>query len=423
MKVSKITIENILGIKSLEFDAGQFNEITGDNGVGKTSVVEAIKSVLKGGHDATLLRKGEDVGRTVLLFDNGITVTKEVRADKSKTEVEGTTRPAEYLKRIADLTSVNPVSILLADKKDRLQILLHSIPFNFDWQRLSNIIGIKVNPTDNPLDTIEYWRKKHYDDRTGANKSLKDKLSYISQFERTIPEEPETSLDDTIEGLEGRKMIYGQTRDAKKAEAEKIKSKKTAELNEAHKAAIAKLNEENRAALAIVNSEYSTAVAEADSEYTAAVAPIDADLGAAHQAEKNVAVIQEQQKTLANMKRDAEYCKEESDNFTRIIGEIDELKKELLTDIPITGLDIYDGDIYIDGVEWDRVNESRRTLVAIQIAKLCAGELKLICLDGMEHLSETTYAEFKKHALETDCQFFVSRVESGPLAIANAQVN
>ncbi|CAH1654942.1 Exonuclease SbcC [Hyphomicrobiales bacterium] len=60
MKIHHIRISNILGVDQLEFEAGQFNEISGQNGTGKTSVLEAIKSVTQTGHDATLLRKGAE---------------------------------------------------------------------------------------------------------------------------------------------------------------------------------------------------------------------------------------------------------------------------------------------------------------------------------------------------------------------------
>jgi AAA15 family ATPase/GTPase len=417
MQIAKISIKNILGIKSLEFNAGQFVEITGDNGTGKTSIQEAIKAALKGGHDGTLLHKGAESGEVVLVFDNGVSVTKSVTADKSKIDVEGTTKPAEYLNRIRELTSVNPVSLLLADKKDRLQIFLKAIPFKFDYTELEKIIGLKVTVTANPLEVIDYWREKHFNDRTGVNRSLKDKEAYIRNFEKTIPAEPETSYADTIEAMEGERSAAEADRDGIKYEAEQTKAAATKRLTDELNATIAKANAEYNAAMAKVTASYSKTVEDADTAYTEKVAPIISKIAQAHEAEKQVAVIQDQQATLTRMREDAYHTKQEAEDFTRILEQIDALKDRVLTNIPIPGLDIRNGEIFIDGVEWDRVNEARRTLAAIQVAKLAAGELKIICLDGMEHLSDATYAEFKKHAEESDCQFFVSRVADHPLSI------
>ena len=72
MHIQHIKISNILGIRELEFKAGQFVEVTGRNGQGKTSLLEAIKAATQGGHDATLLRKGAEKGEVVLVLDSGI---------------------------------------------------------------------------------------------------------------------------------------------------------------------------------------------------------------------------------------------------------------------------------------------------------------------------------------------------------------
>jgi energy-coupling factor transporter ATP-binding protein EcfA2 len=418
MRITKISIENIMGIKSLEFEAGKFNEITGDNGTGKTSVLEAMKSIFRGGHDATLLRKGESAGRTVLHFDDGRIISKDVFADESVLDV-GEKQPATFIKRISNLASVNPVALLTANKEKRLEILLKSIPFDFNWAELRAITGIAAVPSDNPLGVIAYQRERFYKDRTRVNAELEKAKSYIASFEVDIPTEPETSYADTIEALEADKRRFESVRDTAKSEAEKIKAAKTQELNAILQAAIAEANERYRAEMADVTSEHFTSIQDADRIYAEAVTPVNDNLAKAHEAEKNVAVIQDKQRTLAKMKDDAYHTQQESEDYTRIIKAIDAMKANLLTNIPIKGLDILDGEVYIDGVEWDRVNEARRIQIAIQIAELAAGELKIILVDGLERFDAKTYALFKENALATDCQFFVTCVEDHSLEVAN----
>ena len=45
MKISKLKIENLFGIEQLELD-GKSVELTGSNGVGKSSVLDAIRLAL-----------------------------------------------------------------------------------------------------------------------------------------------------------------------------------------------------------------------------------------------------------------------------------------------------------------------------------------------------------------------------------------
>lgn len=121
MKISHVRISNILGIASLEFTAGKFNLITGPNGQGKTSVLEAIKSVVVGGHDATLLRKGEDKGEVVLLLDDNTEIRKRVTSKSSPLDViqDGgkVQRPTEIIRALTDMLSVNPVDFLAPRKR------------------------------------------------------------------------------------------------------------------------------------------------------------------------------------------------------------------------------------------------------------------------------------------------------------------
>jgi len=87
MRITGIEIENILGIKELEFNPGQVTEISGKNGSGKTSILEAIKGALKGGHDATLLKAGETQGGVVLVLDNGFRINKTITSKGSELEL------------------------------------------------------------------------------------------------------------------------------------------------------------------------------------------------------------------------------------------------------------------------------------------------------------------------------------------------
>ena len=56
---------------ALEVPKGEIVAIVGANGSGKTSVLETIQAVLKGGNDATLLREGAAKGEAVLVLDDG----------------------------------------------------------------------------------------------------------------------------------------------------------------------------------------------------------------------------------------------------------------------------------------------------------------------------------------------------------------
>ena len=62
MKVKKVKLRNILGVREFELDAdGKINVISGANGSGKSSVLAGLRTMIGGGNPATL-RGGEGPG-------------------------------------------------------------------------------------------------------------------------------------------------------------------------------------------------------------------------------------------------------------------------------------------------------------------------------------------------------------------------
>lgn len=62
MKTTKIKIRNLFGITETELD-GKNVEVTGKNGVGKTSIIDAIKYALTNDSERDcILKKGETEG-------------------------------------------------------------------------------------------------------------------------------------------------------------------------------------------------------------------------------------------------------------------------------------------------------------------------------------------------------------------------
>ncbi|MNT74306.1 hypothetical protein D3C72_2131160 [compost metagenome] len=84
-------------------------------------------------------------------------------------------------------------------------------------------------------------------------------------------------------------------------------------------------------------------------------------------------------------------------------------------------MEVKDGEIYRDGVVFDRLNTAQQVWVAIEIAKLRAGNLGVSCVDGIELLDPAAFEEFKKQSLASNLQLFVSRVSSEEFAVKTSQ--
>lgn len=440
MKIAQVRISNILGIAELEFTPEGFNEITGPNGTGKTSVLEAIQSVLKTGHDATLLRKGAEKGEAVLVLDDGTELSKTVTADKStsKVKVDGkaTSRPAEALKALTDLYSANPIEFLRARKQDRVKVLLETMPLEADTEKLAEITGIPVTaaPGTHALAVIDTVYKEVYDDRTGTNRAVKEKDNTINQLELAMPEAP-----GGVEGSEDE--LLAQVREADEA--------KTTELERISK----KLNgvkDDNQAKLEAIRAETQRKIDAAKAEGQAAADAITAEERrieglAAQQREKTIqkhadtvgplntalnsikenrgahAKREQAMQTIQQMKKELVDLQADAARQTKALADLEQYKNDLLASLPIPGVEVKDGEIYRDGVVFDRLNTAQQVWVAVEIAKLRAGNLGVCCVDGIELLDPAAYEAFREQSLASNLQLFVSRVSSEEFAVKTSQ--
>lgn len=431
MQIHHIKINSILGITELEFDAGQFNEISGRNGQGKTSVLEAIKAVVQGGgHDATLLRKGEEKGEIVLVLDDGMQLSRRVTEASSPIDVRNAdgakmARPADTIRRLSDALSVNPIEFLRVSKKDRVKTLLETMPIEVDTEKLTKISGIKVTAQAglHALAVIELTRKQVYDERTGTNRAVKEKDATINQLRSAMPDVP-GDAEGSEEEIRAAVAAATQTKDE---ELERVRNK-LAGFQSATQAAIDELRTTTQAAIdkakadgqALVEAEQ-TKLREIEGKagtqreltiqrHTDAVTPLNQTLTAiaanrsAHaKREQAIETIERMETELTDLTLDAA-------NQSAAITAIDQYKSDLLNSLPIPGLEVKDCEVFRNGIEFDRLNTAQQVEIAIEIAKLRAGDLNVVCVDGLELLDPAAFEAFKEQIIESGMQVFVSRV-------------
>lgn len=440
MKIQHLRISNILGIQQLELTpGGTLTEIAGDNGLGKTSILEAVKAATKTGHDATLLRKGATQGEIVLVMDDGTELHKKVTADKSSLDLlkDGKKIPkaSDTIKGLTDLLSVNPVDFLTAPKKDRVKVLLEAMPISVDADKLSKIAGIPVDAQDSidGLALLDHVRKQVYDDRTGTNRAIREKEATINQLSLAMPAAP-----GGIEGDEDslRAQILA-AQDAMRAEWTRIDTKLNGVRRESAEK-IQALKDEARAKIDAINAELNTAIeaeraALADTETkaarvrqkatdtcTATIQPLHVAVEAIAANRDAAAKRKVTLESMANMEAEVDELRQDEARQTAALTGIEAYKSELLNALPIKGLEVKDGEVFRDGIPFDRLNTAQQVDIAIEIAKLRAGDLAVCCVDRFEALSPATLEEFKQRAQQSNLQLFVTRVEPGELTIRTA---
>lgn len=418
MNIDKVKINSILGIEHLEFDAGKFNVISGPNGKGKTSVLEAIKAATTGGHDATLLRKGSDKGEIVLVLDDGTEIQKRVTERASPLTVvqdgEKAKRPTDVLKALTDMLSVNPVDFLRAPKKDRVRVLLESMPIVADCDKLAEISGVpvKADVSIHGLAVIDAVRKQVFDDRTGTNRAVKEKDATINQLRLAMPDAPAgvTGGEDELQAkLEA-------AREAKDTELERVTTKLEG-IKDTYRQKIEAIQAEAQSQVDALRTELAGIESKAAKQreltinrFNDSAVPLQEALGAIR-ADRNASAKREQAlETITLMESELEELKQDAERQSKALEQIDQYKLDLLASLPIPGLEIIDGELFRDGIAFDRLNTSQQVSIAFELAKLRAGELGVICLDGLELMDSAHFEELKKQAADSDVQLFITRV-------------
>lgn len=368
MKVARIRIRDILGIESLEFEPGRLTVLQGPNAVGKTSVLEAIKAAIGGGHDARLIRQGAEFGETVLVLDDGTEIKRRITGGASRLTVSqgGVPRgqPQRWLDQVIDGLGFNPLRFLTAAAKERRELLL---------QALQVTIAI---PGAEPmaLDEAEALRGRVFAERTQVNRAITETQGLVEGLCKQIPakapeEGGEWAYSKALEALEQGRRDYHAAREA----------------------ALAKL----------------------EAEWAPILETLQENVAALHRLAQDAARIEEAQRLHARAQEKLAGLQAEAQARTEALKAIDEAKKLAMANLPLAGIGFDGEEVTVDGIPFPRLNLGRQVKFAIELAKLRAGELGLICVDGLEHLDIEAFEAFKAAAMEADVQLVVTRVAEG----------
>ncbi len=426
LRVAALRVRNILGIEQAEIRPGRVTLIEGANGKGKTSLLEAFRSVLSGGHDATLLRKGHSEGEIVMVLDDGQEIRRDVNEARSSVtithpELGEIRKPRTVIDRLVDSFALNPVDFLTAKKETRLQLLLAAIPLKVSPRDLSatmKLTSLQPSFEAHALPVLSLLEKDIYDQRTGVNRVAKEQRTTAKEMEKALPVEvsganPAATLaelrQDQSTFLKGVAAASQKIRDLADVDIETAQAKCEREIEQA-RATLAERRRTIEADQARAQSDHAASVRDQDRFFVESIATLEA-AASAHVRTKTT------REHLQKLAASAEKAEAKSQQLTDALAEIEEVRGALVEELPIKGLSIVDGEIQIDGISFDRLNESRRVRLACEVAMMRAGALPLLAVDGIERLDASSIAELESFAEERDVQLILARVTEGPLKV------
>ena len=146
MRITNIKIRNLFGIKEYEQD-GSSVELSGTNGIGKTSVIDAIRYALTNKSDRDyIVRKGETEGEILIETDTGLRINRKSRtnqADYKSVKQNGAEigSPEAFLRDIFTPLQLNPIEFMEMDKKKQNATILDMIEYDWDINKIKEWFG------------------------------------------------------------------------------------------------------------------------------------------------------------------------------------------------------------------------------------------------------------------------------------------
>ena len=464
MKTTRIKIRNLFGITETELD-GRSVELTGGNGVGKTSVIDALRYALTNNSDRNIIvKQGETEGEILIETDTGLSINRKKRTEKSDyksvkengREIMG---PENFLKQLFTPLQLDPVAFTLMDEKSKNRAILDLIEFDWDLNYIREKFGevpAWVNYEQNILEVLSDMQSENgewFKERQNVNRDIRNKQAFIEDIAKDIPDNYQAEkwesydLGAAYKKLEQMKEINSRIERAKlfrgsyDSKLRKLEADKMIEISAADKeisseresllADIERMKAQIRAnedKLTGLNGILEDKKALAETRFEAAKTKLDADMSVADeytdkqpldctplQTEVNTAEemrrhLNEYQR-MRSMQSELEQLKQKSDEYTRKIELARTLPGIILetATLPIEGLTVADGIPLINGLPVANLSEGEQLSLCVDVAISKPNGLQIILIDGTEKLSSENREKLYSKCKDKGIQFIATR--------------
>lgn len=459
MKITKIKIRNLFGIKEYEQD-GSSVELSGTNGIGKTSVIDAIRYALTNKSDRDfIVRKGETEGEILIETDNGLRIDRKARtnqADYKSVKQNGVEvgSPEAFLREIFTTLQLNPIEFMAMDKKKQNATILDMIEYDWDMNKITEWFGeipSWVSYDQNILqilDDIQSEKGEYFMHRQDINRDIRNKKAFIEEIAEGIPAGYDvekwkaastSAIYHEIEQIRSDNQMIEKAHMLKDARDSKIRSfeadKEIAKnaldtefSNRSHQIDqdILKLqnqiqtlqNEKDgldaqkQDKLDLIEQEYKTDVAKYDAEVAEYAQYIDKEKKDVSGLVKDAEYMElmkghiNEYNRMVDLQNEVEELTAESADLTSKIEKARTLPGEILQDcsIPIEGLTVENGIPLIHGLPVSNLSEGEKLDLCIDVSIQKPNGLQIILIDGAEKLSsrlrEKLYGKCKEKGLQ-----------------------
>lgn len=390
MKINRLEIENVKRIKAVKVEPAQsgLTIIGGNNGQGKTSVLDSIAWALGGDRfrPSQPQRDGSVIPPYLhIVMDNGLVVERKGKnSDLKVTDPSGKKGGQQLLNEFVEQLALDLPRFMNASGKEKANVLLQ-------------IIGV-----GDQLASLELQEKELFNQRTAIGRIADQKKKYAKEqpFYPGVPDDL-VSASDLIRQQQEILAQNGENQ-RKRLKLHQLEQ----ELQNVNDQIAALLEKQNQISSDIMIAR--TAAADLQDQST-------------KELEENINQIEEiNRKVRANLDKEKaeedarEYAKE-YDQLTKKIDDVRNQKTDLLSgaELPLPDLSVSDGELIYRGQKWDNMSGAERLKVATAIVRKLNPKCGFVLLDKLEQMDLDTLREFGAWLEAEGLQAIATRVSTG----------
>lgn len=397
IKINKLEIENVKRVKAVKIEptANGLTLIGGNNGQGKTSVIDAIAWALGGNkyRPSQAEREGSVVPPYLhIVLSNGLIVERKGKnSDLKVIDPNGEKGGQQLLNSFVEELAIDLPKFMNSTSREKADILL-------------KIIGVGEK-----LQQLERTEQEIYNRRHAIGQIADQKQKYAKEqpYFPDAPKEP-ISISDLIQQQQAILAKNGENR-RKREQLTSFEYKYSQQVAE-----VERLKQQ------LANAEAALAQTANDIEI-AKKSALDLHDESTEELEANIQQIDEiNRKVRANLDKDkaesdANEHRIQYDRLTVDINNLRQQKSELLenANLPLEGLSVSEGELIYNGQKWDNMSGADQLRVSTAIVRKLKPSCGFILLDKLEQMDMNTLNEFGKWLEQEGLQAIATRVSTG----------
>lgn len=402
MKIIRAEVQNFKRIELAQIEpTGEVIEVTGRNGQGKSSILDAIEAALGGKeHDPKKpIRRGQEKARVVL--DLGDLIVERVWTDKTDRLVlrnrEGATfsRPQERLNDLVGGLAFDPLAFMSMKPGEQRATLLR-------------VIGVD-------LGGFEARRRAAFEHRTEVNRDWKAARARLQAIAEPLPDTPdsEVSIADLThrlqEATEEQRHNEAARAEASRRESDARKAQEAVDAQETMIRALEQQLAEARLELDRCRERAEAAETVAGDARGFADALVDPEIDAIHEQIRSADAVNRlvrqklARRTLAD---EVDALAKASDRDTETLGSIDDEQAQALAaaPVPVSGLGVSEDGVTLNGLPLDQASSMEQIRACTAIGAALNPKLRIALIRHGNDLDPEAlsafYAECQVHGLQ-----------------------